>query len=189
MNILQKVLSKKSTIKSVVRIGSNYLNVSVNEDLSCKQYVINCLKKCKIIVPNSPNGYNLFLKHDMNEKQISYETDLYQLLNHLTENETNFELCIRKSQITKVSNIKQVRKLKQIKSKKTNATIRSLTHYYEDIDANLHAPNQMNVTRTISNPKLNKIWRKSVVYNLKSIHRIREKLKSKIINLDQEIFI
>ena len=182
-------MSKKSTIKSVVRIGSNYLNVSVHENLSCKQYVTYCLKKCKIIVPNSPNGYNLFLKHSMNEKLISNETNIYQLLTNLIENDVNFELCIRKSQNTKFSTVKQVRKIKKYKNKKTNGSIRSVTHYYEDIDANLQTPNQMNITRTISNPKLNKIWRKSVVYNLKTIHRLREKFKSKIVNFDQEIFV
>lgn len=187
MNILQKVLNKKPNLKSVVRIGSNYLNVSVEKDISCKQFVSNCLKKCKLNVVNFPNGYNLFLKNGESEKLVPYDSNLYQVLKNLIQNDIEFELLIRKCQIAKVNRIKKIKNLKLKKQKKIDITFRSATHYYEDIDAN--APTtQMNLTRTISNPKLNRLIPKSLVYNLRTIHRIREKFKTKIVDFE-EIFI
>ncbi|RNA00795.1 hypothetical protein BpHYR1_050067 [Brachionus plicatilis] len=188
MNILQKVLNKKSCIKPSVRIGSNRLNISVDKNSTCKQFLINCLKKCKINVINSPNGYNLFLKYGQNEKLVMYESNLYLLLTHLVQSETDFELLIRRCQKVKINRIKKNRNLKLKRTKKYDITFRSATHYYEDIDVDLPKP-QLNITRTISNPKINKLWPKSIIHNMKAIHRIREKFKSKTIDFDQEIFV
>ncbi|CAF0921429.1 unnamed protein product [Brachionus calyciflorus] len=197
MNILQKVLGK-SSIKCNVKIGSNSLSIAIDKETNCRELLLNCLNKCKIIVPNSPRGYNLIEKSNGIERIVLHDENINVIIKSFKEQQVPFEFIIKKCRKSNVIQKSMNRNRKYghkifriVKSVECrNQTFRS-DHHYEDIDDELQLENRLaNVTRIITSPRrINRSWTRPIVYNLKSIRNIREKIKNKVNFFDQEFFL
>lgn len=186
MNIIRKVISVSINCK--VKFGSNLLTVNVGKQTTCRELLVDCLKKSKIVIKNSPKGYRLIERNKGVERFVHYNEIIFDIVKNFQAQNSEFQFIIKKSKKSNAiaKSMSRYRKYGNKIFQMLNQSNQSITNVYEDVPSEGSTP--MNVTRTILSSKRHPSTA-PIVYNLKSIRNLKEKLKTRLMVFDQEFYI
>ena len=186
MYIIRKVINP--SVKCKVKFGSNLLSINISKQTTCREFLVVCLNKSKITIQNCPKGYRLIERSNGIERFVHYNEIIYEIIQKFQAQNLGFQFMIKKSKKSNAiaKSMSRYRKYGNKIFQMLNQSNRSMTHVYEDVISERSSP--MNVTRTILTYKRHPSTA-PIVYNLKSIRNIKEKLKTRLAVFDQEFFL
>ena len=160
----------------------------MSKQTTCREFLIECLNKCKITISNSPKGYRLIERSNGVERFVHYNEIVFDIIKKFQDQNLEFQFVIKKSKKSKAiaKSMSRYHKYGHKLYQMLNQTCRSETHLYEDIPSDRSV--QMNVTRTICSSKRHP-WTAPIVFNLKYIRNIKNKLRNNLGTFDQEFYV